>query len=188
MADAFIGEIRAFPYTFTPNGWLLCDGSLHSIQQYQVLYALLSTAYGGDGKTTFAVPNLNGRAVMGYSSAATAAGGPYNMATTLGQAAVTLTTAQIPSHDHSMVSQGSTARLTGPGSTAVPLNPQYKVAGNTRLFSLGMYINATLNPTLAAMAPTALSAAGGGGAHENRSPLLVMRYCINYDGMWPSRN
>ncbi len=186
MADAFIGEIRAFPYTFTPAGWLSCDGSLHAIQQFQALAAILGTTYGGDGKTTFAVPNLNGRVVLGYSNTTTAAGGPYPVGMTLGQATVALTTAQIPSHNHSMVSQGSNVRLTGPGSTAVPVNPLYQ--GATRAYNLGMYVNATLNPTLGTMAPTALSVAGGSTAHENRSPLLVMRYCINFDGWWPSRN
>lgn len=184
--DAFIGEIRAFPYMFTPAGWLTCDGSLHPIQQFQALAAVLGLTYGGDGKTTFAVPNLNGRVVLGYSNTTTAAGGPYPVGMTLGQAAVTLTTAQIPSHDHSMVSQLSGVRLAAPGSTAIPSNPLYQ--GATRGYNLGMYVNATLNPTLGTMAPNALSVAGGNTSHENRSPLLVMRYCINFDGMWPSRN
>lgn len=185
--DAFIGEIRAFPYMYTPQGWLTCDGTLYPIQRWSALYAILGTTYGGDGKTTFAVPNLNGRVVLGYSSTATTdAGGPYLEGATLGQAAVTLTSAQIPSHNHSMMSQASTARLTGPGTTAVPINPAYK--GATRVYNLGMYVNATLNPTPGAMSSAALSVAGGGTSHENRSPLLVMRYCINYDGQWPSRN
>ncbi len=185
--DAFIGEIRAFPYMFTPAGWLTCDGSLHSIQQYQALAAILGITYGGDGKTTFAVPNLNGRVVLGYSGTSTAAGGPYPVAATLGQAIVTLNIAQIPSHDHSMVSQLSVVRVTAPGSTAVPSNPQYRPPG-TRAYGLGMYINSTLSPTLSTMAPSALSVAGGNTAHENRSPMLVMRYCICFDGTWPSRN
>jgi microcystin-dependent protein len=188
MADAFIGEIRAFPYTFTPAGWLTCDGSLHSIQQFQALAAVIGITYGGDAKTTFAVPNLNGRVVLGYSNTVTGAGGPYPVAATLGQAVVTLTNSQIPTHDHSMVSQISPVRVTAPGSTAVPFNPQYLPPGNTRVYGLGMYANATLNPTLGTMAPTALSVAGGNTGHENRSPLLVMRYCICFDGEWPARN
>ncbi|MFV3131417.1 phage tail protein, partial [Niveispirillum sp. KHB5.9] len=130
MADAFIGEIRAFPYTYVPAGWLACDGSLHNIQQYQALYAIVGAMYGGDAKTTFATPNLYGRAVMGYSNTATpAAGGPYAVAATLGQAVVSLTTSQIPPHTHGMESQLSSVRVTTPGSTAVPSNPQYQPPG-----------------------------------------------------------
>ncbi|MFV3131477.1 phage tail protein [Niveispirillum sp. KHB5.9] len=189
MADAFYGEIRAFPYTFAPQGWLLCNGAILPIGLNQALYAVIGPMYGGDGKTTFALPNLYGRAIMGYSNTATpAAGGPYAVAATLGQAVVSLATAQIPPHTHGMESQLSSVRVTTPGSTAVPSNPQYQPPGATRSYALGMYAAATLNPTLGAMSPLALSVAGGSGPHENRSPLLVMGYFICNDGVFPMRN
>lgn len=186
--DAFIGEIRAFPYIFIPQYWLPCDGTLYNIQAYQALYAILGTHYGGDGKNNFAVPNLNGQAVMGYSATLTAAGGPYAMGQTLGHSSVTLTTSQIPSHNHGMTSEAGTTRLPGPGASAVPLNPLFKPSGATRSYNLGMYIPATSNPTMGTMAPTAMANAGSSSPHENRSPLLVMRYFICHLGEWPARN
>ena len=184
--DAFIGEIRAFPYTYTPDGWLTCDGTVYNIQNFQALAAVIGYTYGGSGPT-FAVPNLMGRAVVDYTDVSVPnVGGPYTMGQTMGQASVTLGLSQIPSHNHAMVSQSSTSRLTTPSPSAVPFSPQFQ--GATRTYNLGLYVSATLNPTLVSMAPTALSVAGGGGSHENRSPLLVMRFCICWNGEFPQRN
>ena len=186
--DAFIGEIRAFPYTYTPRGWLSCNGLLYPINQFTALYAILTNHYGGDGKTSFAVPNLNGRAVVGCMSGNTVPSANFDLAETLGTPSVTLNLSQIPAHSHGMVSEGSTTRLTAPSPNAVPLNPLYKPVGATRYYNLGMYVSATLNPTVGTMASMAIASAGSGAAHENRSPLLIMHYCICYDGEWPSRN
>lgn len=181
--DAFIGEIRAFPYTYCPYGWLPCDGRQMRIVDNQVLYAVIGNLYGGDG-SNFNLPDLRGRAVINQGRGDDTIN--YQMAQQVGTPSVTLTQAQMPSHDHTLQSQGNSSRVTMPSPSALALNPQYLV-GTTK-YSYLMYVPQSASPAVVPMAPNALQAQGGGQAHDNHSPYLVFRYCICYlDGVFPPR-
>ena len=125
MSDAYIGEIQIFPITFIPAGWLLCDGRVLKIQQYQVLAAVIGAVYGGDGKTTFQLPNLLGQAVLGTGQTPVAQGGTYYA---LGEAAgenqrsVTLSVANMAAHTHTF-QRAQTAQLTSKTATPSATDP-----------------------------------------------------------------
>ncbi len=178
MADPFIGEIRIFGFNYAPRGWAVCDGGTIPIQQNSALFAVLGTTYGGNGTTTFGLPNLQGKAAMHWGSAP-------GLATTVigevqGSDTVTLTTPQIPTHTH--IVQGGTAVGSTGQLIATP--------GPTALLS-------TSNPQLAyapdavppvAFAPQAITQSGGNQPHSNAQPRLAMLYCIALEGIFPSRN
>lgn len=191
--DAFIGEVRAFPYTFAPEGWLLCDGTLYSINQYTPLYILLGTTYGGDGKNTFGVPNLQGRTVIGVGQ------GPGLQNVTKGQqlgaSQVALKSAsQLPAHTHALVeeiisvSAGTSNMTAKPTANSSWLSRPVQVTGPTA----GKLINSYIKPAAGITADTPLHPdsigynAGGSQGHENRQPYLTMVYCISWNGTFPS--
>ena len=183
MAEAFIGEIRALPYTFVPYGWLACDGTQYNIQEYQALYALIGNVFGGSASSnTFKVPDLRGYAGIGVGANAL---GTYTMGQTVGQTSVTLTQAQLPNHDHGLQTQAAAARLTAPSPAALPFVPSY-LHPNTKTYGLPMYVSATTAPTPVAMSTSSVGVAGGTEAHNNQSPLLILRFCINWDGYFPN--
>lgn len=172
--DPYIGEIRLFGFNYPTQGWLLCAGQLLSIQQYSTLFALLGTNYGGNGTTTFALPNYCGRAPVSQGT------GPGLPPMVLGEASgsesVTLLSMQMPNHDHALNAyvQG-TNRLTAPNSGAA-------LGNSTKASS---FINGT--PPLNSMfAPQTIGATGGTLPHENRQPYLVLNYCIATEGVFPS--
>jgi microcystin-dependent protein len=179
MADNFLGEIRLLPYTFVPYSWAACDGKAMSPQQNQALFALLGTTFGGNGTSSFNLPNLQGRAVLGASNGVT---GRENrvFAQNYGEPAVTLTAPQMPLHTH-------TVEL-GKGGTPVttPSNTQY--LSNNFHASASPYLGTTCsgyadsqNTSLTAMIlPT-----GGGQPHANMQPYLALNYCIALDGQFP---
>ena len=174
--DNFIGEIRAFSFGIIPQGWLLCDGSLVAIQQYQALYALIRTTYGGNGTTNFALPDLRGRAAVCMNLT-----GPiYEIGYTAGQESVTLTASNIPAHTHAM------EVANNPGNRGIPTN---RIAIPT---SANGSITASLYSTNAAqsalLAEATLDAAGGGMPHNNMQPFLTVNYCIATSGLWPPRD
>jgi microcystin-dependent protein len=180
MAEPFIGEIRCFGFNFAPVNWAFCNGQLLSIQQFEALYALIGTTYGGDGQSTFALPNLQGRVPMHWGTTS-------QLTTTIGQplgtTQVTLTTAQMPAHQHAV-----TAMTVASGG-----EPE-KVAKATATSFLaesqppnGVYL--TGSPTInAAFSPKAISFTGASQPHENRQPYLVLNFCIALQGIFPSRN
>jgi microcystin-dependent protein len=185
MADAFIGEIRILPYTFTPAGWLPCNGSLQSMAQYQALYTLLGTRFGGDGKSTFGLPNLQGVIVVNAGQ------GPglsnYIFAQGVGTQTVALTSSsQMPAHGHVMNGRNSSAGVTG--MTSSPNT-------NTPLSMLSRaLVPSTPNPKIeqayAQPGPSTtigmpVSVVGTGAAHANMMPYLAMRYCICWEGIYP---
>jgi microcystin-dependent protein len=172
VSNPFLGEIRLFGFNFAPRTWATCSGQLMPIAQNTALFSLLGTTYGGDGQTTFALPDLRGR------SALSAGQGPglaaYNLGQVSGVETVTLISTQMPAHNHTMLasSSDSTAKNPSgniPGGTASPV---YAAVG-------------TANTT---MAPQVIGGAGGSQPHENRSPYLVLNYCIALEGIYPSRN
>jgi len=166
MLEPFIGEIQYVAFNFAPRGWALCNGQLLPINQNQALFSLLGTTYGGDGRTTFALPDLRGRVAP--------SAGDHPLGETGGSESVTLTTSQLPAHTH----QVSVADHRG--STGDPGAP----AGAFPASGAQAY---ALSPN-AAFAPSALSAAGGSQPHENRQPYLALTAVIALQGIFPSRN
>jgi len=169
MAEPFLGEINFFPYKFTPQKWMPCAGQLLAISQYQALFALLGTQFGGDGVTTFALPDLRGRAAM-HPDDSTPQG------TKAGEEDVTLTENQIPQHNHSVTA-----------STAAGTQKEY----DNSLFAAVSGSNTKLYAASGAMQPlnaATVAPAGGSQPHANCQPSLVGNYCIAVEGIFPSRN
>lgn len=167
MGEPFLGEIRMFGFNFPPKGWAKCDGQLLPINQNQALFALLGTTYGGNGQTTFALPDLRGRASLhrGTTFAQGQAGGA---------ASHTLAATEMPAHTH-------TAQAANmPGTAASPFGASWGVQTATRSYATG-------TPS-AAMNAAAVRARGNGQPHENRSPYLVVNICIALQGLFPSQN
>ena len=190
MSDAFIGEIRVFPYTFAPEGWLECHGQTLPVQQYQALAAVLGQTYGGSGNT-FALPNLAGCAAVGMGQ------GPGLSVYTLGQptageAGVTLTSAQLPNHRHTL-----TAKL-GPDASPGQVNYLANPTGAELTIALtrpnptaayAPFPGYSNNAPAVTLAPQSLAQAGTATpeAHENRQPFLAFRFCICWSGVYPTR-
>jgi microcystin-dependent protein len=163
MAEPFMGEIRQFAFGVVPKGWLPCNGQLLPIAQNQALFSLLGTTYGGDGRTTFQLPDLRGRLPLGFSQA-TALG------TTGGETAHALTTGETPTHTHAV--QASS------------------VAGSASLLQNTYWAGAMSYAPAAngSMAPTAIGVTGGGQPHDNMQPYSAVSFCIALNGIFPSRN
>ena len=175
MQDPWLGEIALVAFNFAPQGWAFCNGQLLSIAQNTALFSLLGTTYGGDGQTTFALPNLQSRAPLHFGQGTGLS--PYVLGATGGVESVTLQTPQIPAHTHSYTPQASTA-----GGTAVSPAGAFwaeSASGDT------IYQGGTSNTQ---MAPQTLGNTGGGQAHENRQPLLALNYVIALTGIFPSRS
>ncbi len=185
MSEPFVGEIRMFGFNFAPVGWALCDGQLMAIAQNQALFSLLGTTYGGDGQSTFGLPNLQSRVAihMGQGPGLT----PYFEGQTGGVESVALTAQQMPQHNHAVNCNGSvTGRgggafgAGGVGETPVSNFPGPATSPGHSVYSTTAIANNT-------MAATMISQAGGSQAHENRQPFLVMNFCIALQGIFPSR-
>ena len=172
MADPFVAEIRIFPFNFPPKGWAFCNGQLLPISQNTALFALVGTFYGGDGKSTFALPDLQGSVPIASGD------GPglsqYRVGDLGGAEFVTLLTSEIPVHSHAMH-----ADTLDVGDANVP-SPDATFA----LSSGGDLYQTTANTTLA---PQALSPAGGSLPHNNLMPYLTLNFCIAMQGVFPPR-
>lgn len=177
MSDAFIGEIRAFGFTFAPLGWALCNGQLLPISQYSALFSILGTTFGGNGTTTFALPNLQGQSPMHWG---TSPGLNTDLGQVQGEATVTLTVSEIPQHVHTIsavnVPSGS-GKERSPGPT-----PTSYLAETTG----GLVYSPAVPST--PFAPTALTPAGGSLPHDNMQPYLTLNFSIATEGTFPSRN
>lgn len=174
-AQPFLGQVMPVPYNFAPNGWAFCNGQLLSISQNTALFSLLGTTYGGDGVSTFALPNLQGRVPLHFGQGAGLSG--YVMGQTVGVENVTLQATQIPSHTHSYTPQanGRPGTVTGPAGALW--------AGSATGDSL--YATGASN---ASMAAQTLGNTGGSQSHENRQPTLALNFVIALQGVYPSRN
>lgn len=174
MADPFVAEIRIFPFNFAPRGWAWCDGQLLPLSQNTALFSLLGTTYGGNGKSNFALPDLQGRAPMHPGQ------GPglslHDLGETGGSETVTLLESEIPAHAHTL--QGSTEDGIQGSLTA----------GATLANSVGgtLYQTST-NSNLVSMNPNALTPAGGDQLHNNLQPYLAFYFCIALQGVFPPR-
>ena len=177
MSDPFLGEIRLVGFTFAPQGWALCDGQLLSIAQNTALFSLLGTTYGGNGQTTFALPDLRGRVPIhpGQGSGLS----NYALGEQSGSENVSLNVSQLPAHNHPLASSNQPGSGSNPSGNfpAVLNEPSGSIAVNGYLASS----NSTLNPA-------AIGIAGGNQPHPNLQPLLCVNYIICLQGIYPSRS
>lgn len=170
----FVGQVIAVGFNFAPVGWVLCNGQLLPIAEYEVLYTLIGTTYGGNGQTTFAVPDLRGRSPLGQGT------GPGLPPAVIGQAGgsenVTLTTAQVAAHSHTLLASSSSGTTSTPSSSTV-LAAQSNPA-------VTMYGTVAGNVTLS---PPSVGMTGGSQPHENRQPFNTVNYIIATEGIFPSQ-
>jgi microcystin-dependent protein len=180
MSDPFLGEIRAFSFNFAPKGWTMCNGQLLPINQFSALFALLGTQFGGNGQTTFALPNLQGRLALGIGTSSF--GTPFVIGEVLGEVSHTLGVTEIPTHNHGIAANANGAsNATNIPSSAVVLGSGSSSGAGTP--AVPIYGSSAPNT---AMLP--LGNDGGGEPHENRMPFTVLSYCIALQGIFPSRN
>lgn len=178
MSQPFVGEIRMFSFGTrgAPNGWQVCDGSLLSIAEYEVLFVLIGTTYGGDGQTTFAVPDLRGRLPIHQGT------GPglnnYVIGQMSGTETVTVLPTQMPAHTHGFIATTAAASTGTPGNTVIP----GAVSGQT------LYATSTVGATPFNASAQTVSAAGGSQPHENCMPTLTVQFCIAWAGIFPSQS
>jgi microcystin-dependent protein len=171
MAQPYVGEIRMFAGNFNPNGWAFCDGQLLPISENEVLFQLIGTTYGGDGESTFALPNLQSRIPVHMGNLA---GNTFVLAESAGVESVTLTTQQIPIHTHPMMCS------SGGGTTTT--NPANAVAAPSDLSQFS-----TLGPDTQMGTPAMFSdITGGSQPHENCQPFLCINFIISLFGLFPS--
>jgi microcystin-dependent protein len=174
MADPFVAEIRIFPFNFAPTGWAMCNGQLLPISQNTALFSLIGTFYGGNGQSNFALPNLQGDAVMFWGQ------GPglslHDLGETGGSQFVTLLESEIPSHAHTLNGQGSNANLNDPAGAVL-----------ARPFGGGNLYKTPAGAPVATMAFESLAPAGGSQPHNNMMPYLTLNFCIALQGVFPPR-
>ncbi|WP_243057038.1 phage tail protein [Nocardioides sp. SR21] len=173
MSEPFLGEIRAFSFNFAPKGWAWCDGQLLPIAQNTGLFALLGINYGGDGKSTFALPDLQGRVPMhpGWGPGLS----EYAVGESLGAETVTLTQAQMPAHAHLVASSNATATTRVPSAGRVLAQPPAPAAVHAPPGTVVWPSSDTIHPT------------GGDQPHNNMQPYLTFYYAIALQGVFPQR-
>lgn len=177
MADPFVAEIRIFPFNFAPKGWAFCDGQLMPISQNTALFSLLGTTYGGDGKSTFALPDLQGSAAMhpGQGQGLSL----RDLGETGGTTTVTLLESEMPLHSH-----GAACRNGGGTNFTTPVGNIWANAAFGR-GGINLYSNANASGT---MSPFAAQPSGGDLPHNNLPPYLVFNFCIALQGVFPPRS
>lgn len=174
--ESFIGDIRLFAGTFAPRGWMLCNGAVLSISEYETLFALIGTTYGGDGQSTFALPDLRGRVPVGQGQ------GPGMTNRVIGQAYgsenVTLLPNQMPQHTHTLNASTATA------ASAQAAGRLFAQTGSDKLYGPPP----GTDPQPQGMAAGAVAPAGGGQPHANLMPSMAINYIIAVEGVYPSPN
>jgi microcystin-dependent protein len=173
VTNPFLAEIRIFGFNFAPTGWAFCNGQLIPLSQNTALFSLLGTTYGGDGKSNFALPNLQGAAPMqpGQSPGTSL----YDLGQTGGETAVTLTASEVPGHTHSLQASARTADLDAPG-------PANALARSTPGYIYKQPAGAATPQPLGA---GVLTPAGGSQPHNNLMPYLTLNFCIALQGIYP---
>jgi microcystin-dependent protein len=172
MGTPFLSEIRMFGFNFPPKGWAMCNGQFLPINQNQALFSLLGTMYGGNGQTTFALPDLRGRTPFHI-------GNSFTEGQAGGSEAVTLNTQQMPAHNHSITGNTAVVGATNNSTAATPTGNFWANQGKN--------VFATGQPN-AAMSPGTVTNVGGSQPHNNLSPYLVLNFCICLVGAFPSPN
>jgi microcystin-dependent protein len=166
MSEPFLSEIRIMAFAYPPRGWALCNGQPLPINQNQALFSLLGTTYGGDGRTTFNLPNFQGKVPVHAN------GGSYRIGQTGGEQAHTLTLGELPQHAHWLNGTSNNASQPAPaGNLFATVNNGYAAAAN-----------------LTAINPATVGPTGGSQAHENMQPYLALNFCIALQGIFPSPN
>jgi microcystin-dependent protein len=173
MSDPFVAEIRIFPFNFPPTGWAFCQGQLMPISQNTALFALLGTYYGGDGKSTFALPNLEGTAPM-HTGQGQGLSERF-LGEMSGSETITLLVSEMPFHTHTMQAFATPGDLKEPQAGACLTRS-----------SNGTIYNTTIS-NFVQMAPQALTPAGGSLPHNNMQPYLTLNFCIALQGIFPQR-
>ena len=165
MSTPYLGEIKIFSFNFPPKGWSFCNGQLMAINQNQALFSLLGTTYGGDGITTFALPNLQGRVPLHF-------GAGFTQGQSAGETAHTLIISELPAHTHAVVASSNVADQGSPQNNywAVESSNSYSTSADS------------------SMAPQTLSSIGGSQPHDNMPPYLTLSFCIALSGIFPSHN
>ncbi len=171
MSEPFLAEIRIVGFNFAPRGWAFCDGQILPINQNQSLYSLLGTTYGGDGRTSFALPDIRGRVPIHVGQADSGQNHPLGQK--MGQETHTLSAAEMPQHQHGINGTTNTA------SEAMPSNTLLPGANNGKPYAAS---------GTAVMGDSTIGNEGSGQAHNNMQPYLAMNYCIALQGLFPSRN
>lgn len=174
MTDPFIAEIRLFPFNFAPRGWAFCDGQILPISQNTALFSLLGTTYGGDGRSTFALPDLKGRVPLNHGQSPGLS--PRVLGEQGGSEVVTLLQSEMPVHTH---------QLTASAAAAYSRSPSAELFANES-GGVNSYAPLVGNPA-ALLAGAACGPAGGGQPHNNLAPYLVVSYCIALQGVYPQR-
>jgi microcystin-dependent protein len=164
--EQFVGEIRLVPYNFEPQGWAFCAGQLLEISQNTALFSLLGTTFGGNGETTFGLPDLRGRVPVGVDEGA--AGADDFLGATGGVETVRLTTSQLPAHSHPVRARNDGATTIDPSNGVPAAGGAYAAAPN------------------ATMSAATIGTSGGGSAHENRQPYVSLNYIIALQGAFPT--
>jgi microcystin-dependent protein len=179
MTDQFLAEIRIFPFNFAPLGWALCNGQVLPISQNTALFSLLGTNFGGDGRSTFGLPNLQGCIPVDQGQGPGLS--PYDVGQTGGVATVTLLTQQNPIHIHSLAADREAATSASPAG-AIYMRGHYTAATN------GAILAYTAQAPATAMNPIAIAPAGGSQPHNNMMPYLTLNFCIALTGIFPPRS
>ena len=175
--EPFLGDIIAVGFNFCPRGWTAAEGQLLPISSNTALFSLLGTTYGGDGRSTFGLPDLRGRTAMGQGSGPGLT--PTSMGTKKGAEAITLTVAQMPPHRHTVRANNLDGDKAGPGGKLLAAAPPSGVGSET-IYST--------EPATTQMSAAMISPSGGGQPMAVQDPYLVMRYCIALTGVYPSRS
>ena len=170
MAQPYVGEIRMFAGNFAPVGWAFCNGQLLPISENEVLFQLIGTTYGGDGESTFAVPDLQGRVPVHQGSGA---GQTIQIGEQAGVESVTLSVQQIPSHTHPLLAAGV------PGTQLSPANTVLAESANVQIYMQGSSPSANMNAGV-------VGPVGGSQPHENMQPYLAINFIISLFGLFPS--
>ncbi len=183
MADAYMGQIALFAFDIVPSGWAPCNGQLLQIASNQTLFAVIGVFYGGDGRTTFGLPNLKGRVPLGQGQGAELS--PYDVGQSGGEEDVTLVAQNLPAHSHNLVA------TTNPGTTRIAADAQLaRSAGGSKAASYtGNYLSTAAPNTQ--LSRFALSLWGGtgrfGATHNNMQPYVTLNFCICINGQYPTR-
>ena len=178
MATPFLGEIKLFAGNFQIRGWAYCNGQLLSIAQNDALYTLLGTTYGGDGVNTFGLPNLQSRVMVHQGTGAGLT--TRVMGEVAGAENVSVSTAQLPAHTHTVIATTANGTTTSPAN-ALPAAPSLST-------SFGYLSGTATGTTDAAPAPTAIASAGNSQPHNNIMPVLALNYLIALEGVYPQQN
>lgn len=173
MSQPFLSEIKIMSFGFAPKGWAQCNGQFLPINQNQALFSLLGTTYGGNGQTTFALPDLRGCVPLHEGSG-------HTLGEKAGAQAVTLNISQLPTHNHDFSSNTCVQSASANATAGVPTSNYWANSGRAAYSTGGV--------SLGAMSPQAVSTVGGSQAHQNMQPFLALNFCIALQGIFPSQN